>query len=62
MRRTRRGAGMPGRPPHVWVNVTDVLVTFGLGRMSGKAVAWNTISLGPSFMWVTFSTVPPDWP
>ena len=40
-RRTRRGAGIPVRPPQVWVKTTSCAVAFGSGRRSGNAVAWK---------------------
>jgi len=37
-RRTRRGAGMPGRPPAVWVKRTKSSPTSGSARRSGNAI------------------------
>ena len=58
-RPTRRGAGIPGRPPAVWVNVTDDSETSGAGWRSGSPWAWNVNPIGPTRMCVLFRTPPP---
>ncbi len=56
-RRTRRGAGIPVRPPAVWVKRTQPSPRSGLRWMSGSATAWNTWLSPP-----TRTVVLPIWP
>src|SRR4051812_28456629 len=60
---TRRGAGTPGRPPHVWRNTAEVTPQSGCdGTMSGNAVGWKRMRFGPILAMVELSNPPPVWP
>ena len=58
----RRGIGIPVRPPAFWTKVTEVSVTVGCGRRSGRATAATDMLLEPSRMVVLPIWPPPSWP
>src|SRR5687767_2021733 len=59
---TRRGAGTPVRPPHVWRNVTEVSRTSGSGVRSANGTAWNVAADLPTRIVVDPMSPPPPWP
>jgi hypothetical protein len=61
-RRTRRGAGIPVRPPAVWVKRTQLSPLSGVPAMSGSAIASNVRATGPSLTVVLPISPPPPRP